>query len=69
MLTILKTKKPIIMMGESQFKYKYIRTAYLMGDIPIQIQTDLKQQDFEKFIDGYFTQEQVDRFELTGSFK
>lgn len=72
MLTLLeKQRKPIIHpLGEpTKFSYKNIKTVYLMGDIPVQVRTDLDQTQLDRMCDGYYTPDEVENFERTGKFK
>lgn len=48
--------KPLIQVhGSSNFKYKNTFMAYIFGDIPLLFDTDLTQEQFNKFINGEYS--------------
>jgi len=64
-------RKPIIMAEGSESlmlcNYKYCHIAYALS-VEIKFFTDLKYKEFENFLDGKYTGEQIEKFELTGRF-
>jgi hypothetical protein len=63
------SRKPIICVrgNEKGLKYRYSHIAYA-GELPIIFSTDLPKREFEKAVDGHYTDEQIERFEETGQF-
>lgn len=62
-------RKPIFIeyKGNETKHYKYIRTGYILG-VGIKFLTDLTEKEWENFLDGKYTMEKINRFELTGTF-
>lgn len=64
-------RKPIFVVKESEgakmFKYKNSFTVYAL-DIPIEIETDLSQDELDRLCEGMYSDEEIRRFECTGSF-
>lgn len=65
--------KPIAVLKgqEHGFVYKYVRIAYAVG-IPLKFSTDLSKRQWARFMDGehggFYTEQEIRRFELTGKF-
>ena len=62
--------KPIISIkgSNNNFNYKYVRNAYAF-DYPIEIETDLTDSEFERYLDGEgYSEEEIERFEKSGKF-
>jgi len=52
---------------ENGFRYKYIRKGYCLN-IPIKFNTDLTRKQWDKYLNGEYTLNQIRQFELTGMF-
>jgi len=64
-------RKPIICAEGSDelmvCNYKYCHIGWALS-VPINFFTDLKYKEFENFLDGKYTGQQIEKFELTGRF-
>lgn len=68
-------RKPIIQCVNTansnnlKFTYKYIRNGYVLGDIPIPFYTDLNQKEFDNYLNGKYSMNDIQNYELYGTFQ
>lgn len=63
-----KLRKPIMQVeGNVTYNYKYCHKAYALT-VELVCFTDLNEKQFENFLDGRYTRQQIERFEIYGMF-
>lgn len=69
MLNVLVRRKPIMKYKDENngFRYKNCFTAYCLG-VELEFETDLSELEFSDFLDGRYTREDIERFEMCGKF-
>lgn len=64
----LYERKPIINdIENTSYNYKYVRSADA-GGVPIELKTDLDEEEFEDFISGFYSEKQIINYEICGQF-